>query len=101
MAASGGYAAQRRAYKGAHRGEGDEEAEEEKFQIPQRKIEKYLRLVNKNTEFFSSNEPEELLEMFMKYLEKSGAKFEVAKDKFKVKAQVENGEGGEMVKIKM
>jgi hypothetical protein len=86
MAATGGYAAQRRAYKGAHRGEGDEEMEEEKFELASRKMEKYEKLVAKNTEFFSTNAPEDLMFNLEKYLESTGAKYEISKDKYKVKA---------------
>jgi len=49
-------------------------------------MEKYEKLVAKNTEFFSTNAPEDLMFNLEKYLESTGAKYEISKDKYKVKA---------------
>jgi hypothetical protein len=106
MATSGGYAAQRRAYRGAHRGEGDEdENEEEKFQVDsQRTVEPYERLVAKNTEFFSTNHPDEILSQLVDFLEKAGSKYDISKDKYKIKATLSpkdsSGSEDEIVHVK-
>jgi hypothetical protein len=53
----------RAGYRGAHRGEG-EENEENKYEVEQvtRSLDDYLRVVHKNTEFFSTYDPNSLFE---------------------------------------
>lgn len=89
--ATGGFAAQRRQYrKGTvnrsepSRGDGEEEnkygVEEQK-----RQIEEYVRLVGKNTEFFTTENPDEVLDELVGYFEEKGFKVNIAKDKYKLK----------------
>jgi hypothetical protein len=81
--------AQRRAYRGAHRGDGDDEEEEK---IEKRNIEEYIRVVNKNTEIFSTEDPDVLLGTIVDFADKQGYKYQVAKDKYKVKLEILLGE---------
>jgi hypothetical protein len=79
---------QRRAYRGAHRGEGEEEEEEKKFAIDdsKRNLEEYVRVINKNTELFSTYDAEAILETILDYLKEMGYdKFKLSKDKYKIK----------------
>lgn len=82
-------AAQRRAYRGAHRGEGDNEEEEK---IEKRNIEEYIKVVNKNTDMFTTEDPDVLLDIIVDFAEKQGYKYQVAKDKYKIKIEMLIGE---------
>lgn len=91
--ATGGYAAQRRQYrKGTvNRGHGEEGQEESKYQIEEenkRQIEEYVKLFNKNTEFFTTEQPDIILQELEGYFEEKGYKVQVAKDKYKVKVEI-------------
>lgn len=91
---------QRRAYRGAHRGDADDE-EEKKFEIAdtKRNIEEYVRVINKNTELFSTAEADAILETILNYIEDMGYdKYTVSKDKYKIKLHfiTKEGEEGEM-----
>ena len=93
--------AQRRAYRGAHRGEGEEEHEEEKFEIDESKrhLGEYVRVINKNTEIFSTADPSILLEALLGYIKMMGySQYQVSKDKYKVKLSFisKKDEEGEM-----
>jgi len=93
--------AQRRAYRGAHRGEGEEEHEEEKFEIDESKrhLGEYVRVINKNTEIFSTANPSIILEALLGYIKMMGySKYQVSKDKYKVKLSFisKKDEEGEM-----
>ena len=57
-----------------------------------------MRIVNKTTEFFSTANPDELLEELAGYFAEKGYKFEIAKDKYKVKAEIME-EGAEPIEI--
>lgn len=75
--AAGGYAAARRQYRKAvvNRGHGDEEGEESKYAVEEstkRTIDPYMKVVNKNTEFFTSMDPSHLLDEFLGYFEAKG-----------------------------
>lgn len=89
--AQGGAIAARRQYrKGVvHRGNAEGE-EESKYDLEEtkREIEDYVRLVNKNTEFFTSEDPDKLLNEIAGYFEESGYKFDVAANKYKVKGTI-------------
>ena len=54
-------AVNRQGYRGAHRGEGEEE--EEKGEEAPRVIEEYAPIVAKNTEFFSTYDADSLFEV--------------------------------------
>lgn len=98
--ASGGYVAARRQYRHViKRGEGAE-GEESKFDVEEtkRQIEEYVRLVNKNTEFFTTTDPSEMLEELAGYFEEKGYKFQISKDKYKIKVLI-TIEGDEPVEI--
>ena len=102
--ATGGYSASRRVYrKAVNRGNVEEGEEESKYDVEEsiREIEEYVRFVNKNTEFFSTANPNELLNELAGYFEEKGYKFDIAKDKYKVKvAMIEGNDSIEMtVKI--
>jgi len=63
--------AQRKAYRGHHRGD-DDEAEEGKvddFISKKRNMEEYLQIVAKNTQFFSTYDAEDLLATLADYAE--------------------------------
>ena len=51
-------------------------------------MEDYVRFVNKNTEFFTTEDPETLLAELAGYFEECGFKFEVADNKYKVKGTI-------------
>ena len=44
-----------------------------------------MRLVNKNTEFFTTEAPEEVFEELLGYFEEKGCKVAAAADKYKLK----------------
>jgi hypothetical protein len=50
-----------------------------------RVIEEYIRVINKNTELFSTADPDELLHTLIKFAELSGcSEYVISKDKYKV-----------------
>jgi len=55
-------------------------------------LDEYIRVVNKNTELFSSYDADTLLDTICDFAEKQGYKFEVAKDKYKIKLEILLGE---------
>jgi hypothetical protein len=75
-----------RPYRGAHRGEDDEEGEEGKYAVEEeRKADEYIRMIHKNTEFFSTTDPAILLQVLNEYAHDTGITIDVAKGKFKAK----------------
>lgn len=50
----------RTGYRGAHRGDGDEEETKFELEDSKRLVEDYVRIVHKNTEFFSTYDAETL-----------------------------------------
>lgn len=81
-AATGGFVAGRRQYKKGtvNRSHGTDGEEEQKYGLEEskRQIEEYVRLFNKNTEFFTTECPENILEEILGYFEEKGYKTEVA-----------------------
>lgn len=82
--------ASRRTYrnKGADRGEGDEEEEENKYELEtnKRRLTEYVRAVNKNTELFSTEDADKILNTLLDYAHEKGFKdYTVADEKYKVK----------------
>jgi len=71
-------------YRGAEDGDDDEEMKDEtsKKNFP---LEDYIRIVHKNTEFFSTYDADTLLSVLAKLSDKEGFKFEEAKDRYKAK----------------
>lgn len=51
-----------------------------------------MRVVNKNTDLFSTYDADTLLDTIVDFAEKQGYKYEVAKDKYKVKVEILLGE---------
>jgi hypothetical protein len=99
--ASGGYAAQRRQYKKGtvNRGHG-EEGEENKYALDEenkRSLDEYVRVLNKNTEFFTTELPDDILQEILGYCEEKGMKAVAAKDKYKVRVEGAAAEGGALV----
>jgi hypothetical protein len=91
--ATGGFVGGRRQYKKGtvNRGHGDEGAEESKYGLGEeskRQLEEYVRLVNKNTEFFTTECPDTVLEEILGYFEEKGYRAQCAKDKYKIKAEI-------------
>jgi len=76
----------RSGYRGAHRGDGDEEGEESKVEENKRQMEEYIDIgMAKNTKFFSKYDPDSLFEVFRQYVESQGYKFSPSQTKYKVK----------------
>lgn len=73
-----------------NRGHGEDGTEEEKYDVEEvkREIEEYVRFVQKNTEFFTTADPETLLGEIAGYFEEKGYTFAVAKDKYKIKGTI-------------
>lgn len=68
--AAGGFVAARRQYRrGVNRGKGEEGEEENKYSLEEtkREMEEYVRIINKNTEFFSTADPNQLLDELAGY----------------------------------
>lgn len=67
-----------------------ENGEEEKYSLddPKRVLEEYVRVVNKNTEFFTTENPDEVLDEILGYFDEKGYKAACAKDKYKVKVEI-------------
>ncbi len=59
----------------------------------------YERIVHRNTEFFSTEKEDVLMQELIQYADSQGYKVTLAKDKFKAKVAVLL-EGGEVVEIK-
>lgn len=57
-----------------------------------RQIDEYIRIVNKNTELFSTEDADVLLDTIVDFADKQGYKYQVAKDKYKVKVEMLLGE---------
>ena len=57
-------------------------------------IEEYVRVVNKNTDLFSTCLPDDLLDTLVDFAEKKGFKYTVAKDKYKVKVEILEQDAG-------
>ena len=58
-----------------NRGHSDEAGEESKYGLDEeckRDLEEYVRLVNKNTEFFTTEHPDNILEELMGYFQEKG-----------------------------
>lgn len=64
-----------------------------------RKMDEYVRIIAKNTEFFSTQDPDMLLDELLHYGEQKGYKFQAAEDKYKVKMEIVT-ESGETVEMK-
>jgi len=90
--AAGGFVAARRQYRNVvHRGNHEEGEEESKFEVEEvkkREIEEYVQYIQKNTEFFSNENPDILLSELAGYFEEKGQKFTMSDDKYKIKAAV-------------
>lgn len=85
--------APKQAYKNRGEGEGEEE-EENKFELDQgRKIEDYVRIVHKQTELFSTFEPDVIFQTLQEFAGLQCLSHEVAKDKYKIKMTFLVGEG--------
>lgn len=57
-------------------------------------MDEYIRIINKNTELFSTADPDLILDTLIQYAETQGYKnFQVAKDKYKMKLSLVNKEG--------
>ena len=52
---------------------------------PQKNLEKYERIFNNNTEFFSTYNPDMIEETLVNYLKKENFEFKVRDDKYKIK----------------
>ena len=52
---------------------------------PQKSLEKYERIFNNNTEFFSTYNPDMIEETLVNYLKKENFEFKVRADKYKIK----------------
>jgi hypothetical protein len=93
----------RQAYRGAHRSEGNEEEEEKKYEVEEveRKMDDYIRIVHRNTEFFSTYDPKVLFDVLQQYAEESGCQVELAKDKYKAKLQILMEEGAVEMNVKV
>jgi hypothetical protein len=50
-------------------------------------LDEYVRLVNKNTEFFTTEAPEDVWAELLGYFEEKGFTFTPAADKYKIKVQ--------------
>jgi len=89
--ATGGFVGGRRQYKKGtvNRSHGDN-GEEEKYNIDDQKrtLDEYVRVINKNTEFFTTENPDEVLDEILGYFAEKGYKTACAKDKYKVKVEI-------------
>lgn len=97
MKANGGFAAQRRVYrKGAvNRGEG-EANEENKYDVEakaQRQLDEYVDAIKSVTQFFTTEEPELVLEELEGYFGEKGYKVQVSPDKYKLKVGITSEKG--------
>ena len=91
----------RRKYKGDNRSDAIDEGEEEKkydLEEAKREIEEYEPVIGKNTEFFTQENPDELLMEIAGYFETKEYKVQVAKDKYKVKGTIIE-EGKEPIEV--
>jgi hypothetical protein len=65
--------------------EADEEMKIEDASIVPRKLDQYVRVVHKNTEFFSTYDAEMLLQNLSAYANETGFEMTVQSDKYKIK----------------
>jgi len=75
---------------------------EEAFDFSGMTMEDYVRIVSKNTEFFSTSSADILMKNLIHYAQDQGFNVKLAKDKFKVKIQIllDGGvEAGENVEV--
>lgn len=96
---AGGFAAGRRQYRGVHRGDAEDGKEEDtKYDVEDEviAIEPYFSAVKKNTDLFSTHDPETLFDEIINFFDIKGFKYDVAKGRYKVKLQI-IPEGGEQV----
>lgn len=71
----------------------DEENEEMKQELDesvQRQLDQYVRIVHKNTEFFSTSSPTLLLSVLNQFANEKGFQIEVSKDKYKAKLTLQS-----------
>lgn len=90
-AATGGFVGGRRVYKkGAVNRSHGQEGEEQKYGLEEctRTIDEYIPIVAKNTEFFTTEKPEVVLEEMLAYFEEKCFKAQVVKDKYKIKLEI-------------
>lgn len=86
--------------KGIDRGEGDKEEEESKYEVEtnKRQLTEYVRAVNKNTELFSTEDADKILDTLLDYAHKNGFKnYTVADDKYKVKLPFISAQGEKVI----
>ncbi len=88
----------KRKTKGYHRGDGQEEGKEDEEEA--RQIDEYVRIVHKNTELFSTCDPDSLLDCLVDYAENYG-KIDVAKGKYKAKLCVKSETGQVDMKVRI
>jgi hypothetical protein len=63
--------------------------EETKYEAEEKRIiEDYISAVKKNTDLFSTNDPEILIDEILNFLEAKGYKYELAKGRYKIKLQI-------------
>lgn len=53
-----------------------------------RSLDEYVRVLNKNTEFFTTELPDDILQELLGYCEEKGFKAQAAKDKYKVRVEI-------------
>jgi len=84
----------RAGYRGAHRGEGEEEENKYEVDQSQRTLDEYVRIVHKNTEFFSTYDADTLFSVLTTFATDQGFTCDVSKDKYKAKIHIllESGE---------
>lgn len=88
MIAAGGHGVGRRQYKNLTVFRSDEEESKDKYEVSvsTRVLDDYIRLVHKNTEFFSTINPDELLGELAYFLQERGQKVRIDDKKFKLHA---------------
>lgn len=57
----------------------------DKMNNPSKNLEKYERIFNNNTEFFSTYNPDMIQETLINYLKKENFEYKVRDDKYKIK----------------
>ena len=87
----------RRQYRNVttHRGEGEEGVEETKHELTIRTIEPYLDMVKKNTQFFSTIEPNFLLGELQAYFKENGHEVTVDPKRYKLKVTIKSSQEAE------
>ncbi len=89
--AAGGQVAGRRAYKGAHRGDEEEEGADltaTDILSKKRMLDEYMPIVARNTQFFTAAEPDVILQTLIDFAESKGVKLEVSEVKYKAKTSI-------------